>query len=129
MNGYWRSTSGRLMTLGIGLMLAAAGIAALLGGVAGLPVAGLGLPLGIVCGIVAVAFGVEDHLHETVLAVIVGPVALFLFEVFQSQYAPNNPTLAYAMLALGAGAIARAAFIASPSKVPAERVAHTEQRA
>lgn len=126
MSGFLRSTSGRWITLSLSLALLGGGAGAVLGGVPGFALLGLGLMLGIVASIIGVAVGIERHGETIAIYVLMAPWVLFLYGCGMLVAFNYQPNLGYLSIALGIAAIARAIFIseARDAREAAPREAH-----
>jgi hypothetical protein len=124
MSDYAQSTSGRLLTLAVGLALLGGGAAVLLGGSMAPVLLGGGLLGGICCAILAVGLGIERFPFQTALSLISLPWILFLYVIAQSLIAHARSNGGYLLLVLAAAAFARAAFVGVKLAAPRQAEAH-----
>ena len=126
MSSFLRSTAGRFITLSVSLALLGGGAGAVIGGVSGLALLGLGVMLGIVASIIGVAVGIERHGEILAIYVLMAPWVLFLYGIGALVALYNQPNAGYLFIALGIAAIARAIFISesSDAREAAPREAH-----
>lgn len=124
MSNYAQSTSGRLLTLAVGVALLGGGAAALLGGSIAPVVLCSGLLGAIGCTILAVGLGIERFPFQTALSLICLPWGLFLYVLGQGVMAHARPDGGYLMLLLAAAALARAAFVGANLAAPRQAEAH-----
>ena len=111
MSSFTQSTSGRLITLSLSLALLGGGAGAVVGGVPGFTLLGLGLMLGVVASIIGVAVGIEQHGETLAIYVLMVPWVLFLYGVGTLVAFSYQPNVGYLLIAAGLAAITRAIFI------------------
>jgi len=110
MKAFLRSISGRILLAAVGIGTGGAAIAAALSGQTQLVVFSIATFLMIPLGLFALGLGIDESPGGTILAVIILPFALFLYQVGMSVVLERWPGAAYLAAPFAAGVLVLAAF-------------------
>ena len=119
---YLQTGSGRLITTAAGIALTGGGVAALVGGPLAVAIMCVTLLLTIVVSLFASGLGSDKSAEPVILFIVTAPWALFLYVLGLGLAIEHAPRVGYALGALGALALARAAFV---SEAGPARSAHS----
>ena len=108
---YLQTGSGRLITMAVGIALTGGGVAALVGGHVAVGIMCVTLLLSIVVSLFAAGLGSDKSAESVILFIATAPWALFLYVLGLGLAIEHAPQVGYALGALGALALARAAFV------------------
>jgi len=128
---YSRTISGRLITTAAGIALTGGGIAALVGGPAGVSIMCISLLLTISTSLFGAALGTDKEPGDVILFLVAGPFAFLVYVLTLGLAIEHAPQMGYAFGILGALALSRAAFISSakPAAARVEHATHTHAHA
>ena len=100
MSEFGKSTTGRLLSLALAIMLAGGGLTAVSTGTLSLMAMGLPLMIGIAISIIAVPQGADRFPYHIALLLFVLPLSLFCYGITLGIIKEYAPSLGYVLLGL-----------------------------